>query len=70
MGLTFPAPENFDGLRRSVGMDDFYSKLAQYVRLAESGEQIQITRWGTPVATLALRWQRSFRCPEHGKEGR
>jgi antitoxin (DNA-binding transcriptional repressor) of toxin-antitoxin stability system len=34
-------------------MDEFYSKLAQYVRLAESGEQVQVTRWGRPVAILA-----------------
>jgi len=40
-------------LERTVGMDEFYSKLAQYVRLAESGEQVQVTRWGKPVATLA-----------------
>jgi len=39
-------------LKRRIGMDEFYAKLAQYVRLAESGEQIEITRWGKPVATL------------------
>jgi len=33
-------------------MDEFYAKLAQYVRFSESGEEILITRWGRPVATL------------------
>jgi prevent-host-death family protein len=33
-------------------MDEFYAKLAQYVRLAEAGEEIQVTRWGKPVARL------------------
>jgi hypothetical protein len=50
--LKFPDRDRFDDLERSVGMDEFYSKLAQYVRMAESGEQIQVTRWGKPVATL------------------
>jgi len=35
-----------------VGMDKFYSKLAQYVRRAEAGEAVQVTRWGRPVAQL------------------
>jgi len=34
-------------------MDEFYAKLAQYVRRAESGEEVQVTRWGKPVARLA-----------------
>jgi prevent-host-death family protein len=33
-------------------MEEFDSKLGQYVRLAESGEEIQVTRWGRPVAKL------------------
>ncbi|HET6570355.1 MAG TPA: type II toxin-antitoxin system prevent-host-death family antitoxin [Solirubrobacterales bacterium] len=33
-------------------MDEFYAKLAQYVRRAEAGEGVQITRWGRPVAKL------------------
>jgi prevent-host-death family protein len=33
-------------------MDEFDAKLAQYVRLAESGEEIRVTRWGKPVARL------------------
>ena len=51
--LKFPAADDFADLERTVGMDEFYSKLAQYVRLAESGEQVQVTRWGRPVAILA-----------------
>ena len=51
-GLVFPDPVRFADLKRRIGMDEFYAKLAQYVRLAESGEQIEITRWGKPVATL------------------
>jgi PD-(D/E)XK endonuclease len=51
--LKFPDTDNFADLERTVGMDEFYSKLAQYVRLAESGEQVQVTRWGKRVATLA-----------------
>jgi prevent-host-death family protein len=35
-----------------VGMDQFYSKLAQYVRRAEAGEETLVTRWGRPVARL------------------
>ena len=50
--LRFPNSDDFADLRRNVGMDEFYSRLAQYVRLAESGEQVQVTRWGRPVATL------------------
>jgi prevent-host-death family protein len=39
-------------LKESVGMDDFYAKLAQYVRRAEAGEETMVTRWGKPVARL------------------
>jgi len=34
-------------------MDEFYAKLAQYVRRAEAGNATLITRWGRPVARLA-----------------
>jgi prevent-host-death family protein len=34
-------------------MEEFDTKLGQYVRFAESGQEIQITRWGKPVARLA-----------------
>lgn len=34
-------------------MDEFYAKLACYVRLAESGKEVHVTRWGKPVARLA-----------------
>jgi prevent-host-death family protein len=33
-------------------MDEFYAKLAQYVRRAEAGEEALVTRWGKPVARL------------------
>jgi len=33
-------------------MDEFYAKLAQYVRRAEGGGEVQVTRWGRPVARL------------------
>jgi hypothetical protein len=46
-------PDYFADLKRTVGMDEFDAKLAQYVRLAESGEEIQVTRWGKPVAKLS-----------------
>jgi prevent-host-death family protein len=36
-----------------VGMDQFYARLAHYVRRAEGGEEVVITRWGRPVARLA-----------------
>jgi hypothetical protein len=42
----------FDDLKQTVGMDEFYAKLAQYVRSAEAGEEIAVTRWGRRVATL------------------
>jgi hypothetical protein len=51
--LVFPDRDGFKDLKRIVGMDEFDTKLAQYVRLAESGEEIQVTRWGKPVAKLS-----------------
>jgi prevent-host-death family protein len=39
-------------LKDQVGMDEFYAKLAHYVRRAESGEETLVTRWGKPVARL------------------
>ena len=39
-------------LRDAVGMDEFYAKLAHYVRRAEAGDHTLITRWGRPVARL------------------
>jgi prevent-host-death family protein len=50
--LSFPERDAFGDLKRSVGMDDFYSKLAQYVRRAEAGDETLVTRWGKPVARL------------------
>lgn len=45
-------PDYFDDLKDIVGMDEFDTKLGQYVRLAESGREIGVTRWGKPVARL------------------
>jgi prevent-host-death family protein len=53
VALNFPDPDDFADLKHTVGMDEFYAKLAQYVRLAESGQEVHITRWGKPVARLA-----------------
>lgn len=43
--------DQFD-LSGRVGMDEFYAKLAQYVRRAEAGDDVVVTRWGRPVARL------------------
>lgn len=50
--LAFPDRDDFGDLKQTVGMDEFYAKLAQYVRRAEAGGEVQITRWGKPVARL------------------
>ncbi len=50
--LSFPARDRFPDLKETVGMDEFDAKLAQYVRRAEAGDEVHITRWGRPVATL------------------
>ena len=39
-------------LKDRVGMDEFYARLAHYVRHAEQGGDIVVTRWGRPVACL------------------
>jgi prevent-host-death family protein len=44
--------ESPTGLKATVGMDEFYAKLAHYVRRAESGEEVVVTRWGREVARL------------------
>jgi len=46
------SPDYFADLKQTVGMEEFDSKLGQYVRLAESGKEINATRWGRPVARL------------------
>ncbi len=51
-GIVFPDRDSFADLEGTVGMDEFYAKLAQYVRRAEAGEDVHITRWGRPVAKL------------------
>ncbi|HEX5762700.1 MAG TPA: type II toxin-antitoxin system prevent-host-death family antitoxin [Solirubrobacterales bacterium] len=33
-------------------MDEFHAKLAHYVRHAQDGNEVRITRWGRPVAKL------------------
>ncbi|HVX32089.1 MAG TPA: type II toxin-antitoxin system prevent-host-death family antitoxin [Solirubrobacterales bacterium] len=33
-------------------MDQFYARLAHYVRKAEEGGEVLVTRWGRPVARL------------------
>jgi hypothetical protein len=43
---------NLVPLENEVGMDVFYSRLAHYVRHAEAGNEILVTRWGRPVARL------------------
>jgi PD-(D/E)XK endonuclease len=50
--LSFPEPDTFSGLPNPVGMDEFDSKLGQYVRRAEAGHETVVTRWGRPVARL------------------
>ncbi len=52
IALNFPDRDRFLGLKQTVGMDEFDAKLAQYVRRAQAGEEVHITRWGRPVATL------------------
>jgi prevent-host-death family protein len=48
-----PVSSTFDpDLRDTVGMDEFYARLAHYVRRAEAGGDVVVTRWGKPVATL------------------
>lgn len=39
-------------LKERVGMDEFYARLAHYVRHAETGANVVVTRWGKPVAIL------------------
>jgi prevent-host-death family protein len=51
-GLSFPDRDCFGDLKDVVGMDEFDAKLAQYVRRAETGDEIVVTRWGKPVARL------------------
>jgi prevent-host-death family protein len=50
--LSFPEGDAFADLKQTIGMDEFYAKLAQYVRRAEAGGETMVTRWGKPVARL------------------
>lgn len=52
IAISFPDRDRFADLNQTVGMDEFYAKLAQYVRRAEAGEEALVTRWGKPVARL------------------
>ncbi len=52
IAISFPDRDRFVDLKQTVGMDEFYAKLAQYVRRAEAGGEILITRWSRPVARL------------------
>lgn len=52
VGASFPDRNGFDDLKEKVGMDEFYARLAQYVRRAEAGDEVLVTPWGRPVARL------------------
>jgi prevent-host-death family protein len=49
---TTSSDSDLADLKATVGMDEFYAKLAHYVRRAEAGDQIAVTRWGRAVACL------------------
>ncbi len=52
IGASLPGRGTLRGLKDTVGMDEFCAKLAHYVRRAEAGGEVQITRWGRRVARL------------------
>jgi prevent-host-death family protein len=52
VALNVPDRHRFADLKETVGMDEFDAKLAQYVRCAEAGDEVLVTRWGRPVARL------------------
>jgi prevent-host-death family protein len=48
-----PLSSTLDGVvPDAVGMDRFYARLAHYVRAAEGGDEVVVTRRGRPVARL------------------
>jgi prevent-host-death family protein len=49
---SFSSHDRLEDLKKEVGMDEFYAKLAHYVRQAEAGGEFLVTRWGHPVARL------------------
>ena len=51
--LKFPDSDRAGSLKASVGMDEFDAQLAQYVRHAQAGNEVLVTRWGRPVARLS-----------------
>jgi prevent-host-death family protein len=50
--LSVPAGAALPVLKSVVGMDEFQAKLAHYVRHAERGKEVFVTRWGRKVAKL------------------
>jgi prevent-host-death family protein len=50
--LTPPAGDTGKAVKETVGMDEFDAKISHYVRHAEAGRHVLITRWGKPVARL------------------
>jgi prevent-host-death family protein len=50
--LAFPDPLDGLPIGEQVPMDQFYARLAHYVRHAEAGHETLVTRWGKPVARL------------------
>jgi prevent-host-death family protein len=48
------APNRLGGepLKDTVGMDEFDARIAHYIRHAEAGNVVLVTRWGKPVARL------------------
>ncbi len=61
VGLKFPDRDCFVDLKQTVGMEQFYAKLAQHVRRAEAGGETCVTRW----ENLWLGWHPQFRIPDH-----
>ncbi len=49
--LAGPAKRT-EPIKHTVGMDEFYTHLAHYVRAAEAGISTLVTRWGRPVAVV------------------
>jgi prevent-host-death family protein len=50
--LAAPESSRGESLKDVVGMDEFDARIAHYVRHAEAGGRVLITRWGKPVARL------------------
>lgn len=50
--LARPEQRGGEKLKDTVGMDEFDARIAHYVRHAEAGGEVLVTRWGKPVARL------------------